>query len=187
MVGVSPSRNFSSRTSSVSAITSINCMTESLGLLLQIGRNRLFDRILGAHRLVVPHDGLHLDEIDDTLEIGLRADRNLQRHRARAQPLANGVENVLEIGAVLVHLVDEADTRNLVLVALPPHRFGLRLHAGDRVNSATAPSSTRRERSTSAVKSTWPGVSMMLMRMSLPHAVVAADVMVMPRSCSCSM
>src|SRR5271170_4413709 len=33
-------------------------------------------------------------------------------------------------------------------------------------NSATAPSRTRRERSTSAVKSTWPGVSMMLMRTS---------------------
>ena len=31
-------------------------------------------------------------------------------------------------------------------------------------NSATAPSSTRSERSTSTVKSTCPGVSMMLMR-----------------------
>jgi len=32
--------------------------------------------------------------------------------------------------------------------------------------TATAESSTRRERSTSIVKSTWPGVSMMLMRCS---------------------
>ena len=53
-------------------------------------------------------------------------------------------------------------------------------------NTATAPSSTRSERSTSAVKSTWPGVSMMLMRCSRQKQVVAADVMVMPRSCSCS-
>ncbi len=57
-------------------------------------------------------------------------------------------------------------------------------------NTATAPSSTRKERSTSIVKSTWPGVSMMLMRCSTPERVqkqvVAADVMVMPRSCSCS-
>jgi hypothetical protein len=52
---------------------------------------------------------------------------------------------------------------------------------------ATAPSSTRSERSTSMVKSTWPGVSMMLMRWPSPQKqVVAADVMVMPRSCSCS-
>jgi hypothetical protein len=51
----------------------------------------------------------------------------------------------------------------------------------------TAPSSTRRERSTSMVKSTWPGVSMMLSRLPAQKQVVAADVMVMPRSCSCSM
>ena len=35
-------------------------------------------------------------------------------------------------------------------------------------NTATAPSSTRSERSTSIVKSTWPGVSMMLMRCETP-------------------
>jgi hypothetical protein len=49
-------------------------------------------------------------------------------------------------------------------------------------NTATAPSSTRRERSTSTVKSTCPGVSMMLIRYPFQWAVVAADVMVMPRS-----
>ena len=42
------------------------------------------------------------------------------------------------------------------------------------------------DRSTSAVKSTWPGVSMMLMRMFFQVQVVAAEVIVMPRSCSCS-
>ena len=50
--------------------------------------------------------------------------------------------------------------------------------------TATAPSSTRRERSTSTVKSTCPGVSMMLIQLSLQLQVVAAEVMVMPRSCS---
>ena len=52
--------------------------------------------------------------------------------------------------------------------------------------TATAPSSTRRLRSTSTVKSTCPGVSMMLIRWSRHDAVVAADVIVMPRSCSCA-
>ena len=52
--------------------------------------------------------------------------------------------------------------------------------------TATAPSRTRSERSTSAVKSTWPGVSMMLIWWSFHQQVVAADVIVMPRSCSCS-
>ena len=54
------------------------------------------------------------------------------------------------------------------------------------LNTVTAPSSTRNERSTSIVKSTWPGVSMMLMRWSFQKQVVAAEVIVMPRSCSCS-
>jgi len=53
-------------------------------------------------------------------------------------------------------------------------------------NTATAPSSTRSDRSTSAVKSTWPGVSMMLIRLSRQKQVVAAEVIVIPRSCSCS-
>ncbi len=37
------------------------------------------------------------------------------------------------------------------------------------------------------VKSTWPGVSMMLIRWLFQMHVVAADVMVMPRSCSWAM
>jgi hypothetical protein len=49
-----------------------------------------------------------------------------------------------------------------------------------------APSSTRMERSTSIVKSTCPGVSMMLMRVSCQKHCVTAEVMVMPRSRSCS-
>mmetsp|Transcript_124959 Transcript_124959/g.339435 ORF Transcript_124959/g.339435 Transcript_124959/m.339435 type:complete len:220 (-) Transcript_124959:179-838(-) len=53
-------------------------------------------------------------------------------------------------------------------------------------NTATAPSNTRRERSTSRVKSTCPGVSTMLMRWPSQKAVVAALVMVIPRSRSCS-
>ena len=36
------------------------------------------------------------------------------------------------------------------------------------------------------VKSTWPGVSMMLIQTSFHRQVVAAEVMVMPRSCSCT-
>ena len=51
----------------------------------------------------------------------------------------------------------------------------------------TAPSSTRSERSTSIVKSTWPGVSMMFSRLPAQNVVVAADVMVMPFSCSWTM
>ena len=51
---------------------------------------------------------------------------------------------------------------------------------------AIAPSRMRRDRSTSTVKSTWPGVSMMLIRWPSHSHAVAAEVIVMPRSCSCS-
>src|ERR1035441_7473442 len=105
---------------------------ESLGLLEQLGGNRL-NVVLRAHGLVVPQNGLHFDQINDALEAGLGSDRNLQRNRARAQALANGLQNVLEVGAVLVHLVHKTDAGNLVLVALSPNRLGLRLHAAHRV------------------------------------------------------
>ncbi len=49
-------------------------------------------------------------------------------------------------------------------------------------NTTTAPSSTRRLRSTSMVKSTWPGVSMRCISCPFQAKVVAAAVMVMPRS-----
>ena len=75
----------------------------------------------------------------------------------------------------------------LVLVGLAPDasRTAAATPATES-KTATAPSRTRRLRSTSTVKSTCPGVSMMLIRWSRQYAVVAADVIVMPRSCSCA-
>ena len=53
--------------------------------------------------------------------------------------------------------------------------------------TSTAPSSTRSARSTSTVKSTCPGVSIMLICVSFQEQKVAADAIVMPRSFSSSM
>ena len=52
--------------------------------------------------------------------------------------------------------------------------------------TTTAPSKTRRDRSTSAVKSTCPGVSTMLIWWSRQWQVMAAEVIVIPLSRSCS-
>ena len=41
--------------------------------------------------------------------------------------------HVEEVGAHAVHLVDEDDARDFVLVGLAPDGLGLRLHRGDRV------------------------------------------------------
>jgi len=93
---------------------------------------------------------------------------------------------VLEVSAVLVHLVDEADARHFVLVALAPHGLVCGCTPETESNSATAPSSTRRLRSTSAVNPRGRGVDDVDEK-SRHMQVVAAEVIVMPRSCSCSM
>ena len=45
-----------------------------VGLVLQVGGD-LDDVPLGAELLVVPDEGLHLDEVDDALVVALGADR----------------------------------------------------------------------------------------------------------------
>ena len=63
----------------------------------------------------------------------LRAERDLDRHRVGAEALADRVDRAPEVRAGAVHLVDEADARDVVAVGLAPHRLGLRLDAGDAV------------------------------------------------------
>ena len=73
------------------------------------------------------------DEIDDPDVRVLGAERQLDRDRVRAQTIAHHLHRAEEVGADAVHLVDERHARHAVLVGLPPHRLGLRLDAGDRV------------------------------------------------------
>jgi len=66
-----------------------------------------------------------------------------------------------------------------------PDDLRLRLHAPTPQNTATAPSSTRSDRSTSMVKSTCPGVSIRWTSAPSHEKCVAAAVIVIPRSLSC--
>ena len=99
-----------------------------LGLLDQILGN-IDVRELGVELLFFPDHALHADEIDQTLEVILRSDRKLDRDRLGAEAIDNILHAFVEVGAGLIHLVGENDARNLVLVALTPDRFGLRLDA----------------------------------------------------------
>src|SRR5690606_18305596 len=85
-----------------------------------------------GHALVVlvPVDGLHLDQIDLTDEVFLGTDLQLQRHRGVAQALLDLLDDAQEVGALAVHLVHVDDTRNAVLVGLTPYGFRLRLDTG---------------------------------------------------------
>ena len=75
----------------------------------------------------------------------------------------------VEVGADAVQLVDEGDPRHAAAVGLVPDGLGLRL-ARRRRRRRPRPRRRARagERSTSIVKSTWPGVSMRLMLVVAP-------------------
>ncbi len=83
--------------------------------------------------VVLVDDRLHVHEVDDALEVGLCADRQLHRHRVRAEAVDHRLDRALEVGADAVHLVDEGHARHAVLVGLAPDGLGLRLHACNRV------------------------------------------------------
>ena len=154
-------------------------------LLFQVVGN--FDDVeLRAEAFVLPEDRVHLDQIDQALEAGFDADRQLQRHRTRAQALLDVVDADVKIGADLIHLVGEDDARHFVLVALAPDGFGLRLHALVAV-----------EHHHRAVEHAQGALHLDgeidvagrvddVEPLAFQNVVVAADVMVMPRSCSCS-
>ena len=103
-------------------------------LFLVFGGNRaaLDD---GAERVVAlvvlgrVGQGLHGQQVDVADEVVLGAHRELHDDRGRVQAVANGTNREVEVGAHLVHLVDEADTRDVVLVGLTPHGLGLGLNA----------------------------------------------------------
>jgi hypothetical protein len=87
---------------------------------------------LHAETVFVPVDGLHLDQIHDTLEPFLGSDRQLDRHRVGTQPGLNLLNHPQEIGSGAIHLVDERQPRHSIPVGLPPDGFGLRLDATHR-------------------------------------------------------
>ena len=131
-----------------------------LGLIDEIGRDLLVME-LGAQRLVVPHHRLHAYEVDDAPTV--LHDRELNdtigsAPGGRGPSLPTGTSR-----ADLVHLLTKIMRRRRI--RWPGATLGPPSHPGRR-QSSTVPSSTRKDRSTSMVKSTWPGVSMMLTRLS---------------------
>src|SRR5699024_5312388 len=86
----------------------------------------LFDLVLGTLTdITAPGDRLHRHQIDDAFELAFLADRDLHDQRAHAETVADRLHGVLEVGSDLVHLVDEADARDVVFVGLSPDLFRL--------------------------------------------------------------
>ena len=75
-------------------------------------------------------DVFHRHQIDDRAEFVARTDWHLNRNWVTGQTFFHLTDHAIKVGAQAVHLVDEHQARNRVLVGLTPHGFGLRLHAG---------------------------------------------------------
>ena len=81
-------------------------------------------------------ESLHLDQVDDPAKarrIGDRslADRDRNRNRVRPEPLGQLAEHSIKSRSDPVHFVDEADSRDVVLVRLTPHGLTLSLDPFD--------------------------------------------------------
>ncbi len=80
---------------------------------------------------VLPDEPLHLDQVHDAPEGLLLADRDLEREGLRVERLVHVLQDLGEVGADPVELVDEDEARDVVAVRLLPDRLGLGLHALD--------------------------------------------------------
>ena len=112
-------------------------VTGGVGLGGEVGGD-LLDPPLLTH-VVVPHQGLHGQEVDDPLVAALDADGELDDRRHGVEAVPDHLHGAVEVGADAVHLVDEADARDRVLVGLAPHRLGLGLDPGHGVEDRHGP------------------------------------------------
>jgi hypothetical protein len=128
-------------------------------------------------------------------EVLLGADRQEERVGVGLQLRADVVDRAVEVGADPVHLVDEGEPRDVVLVGLAPDGLGLGLDAGDGVEDRDRAVEDAQRALHLGREVDVPGVSMMLIRCLIPFQgpqeafqaqEMAAAVIVIPRSRSCS-
>ena len=169
-------------------------------MVLELGADRL-THPGGAQVFALVDPLFHGDEVDDAFQLVFRADRQGHGNRVGPGAVLDHLDAVEEVGAGLVHLVDEDDARHLVAVSLTPHGFGLGFDAGVAVeqNHSTIQNRQRTFDFDGEVHVAG-GVddveTVLVVRRSLcgrrqsiwrcQKVVVAAEVIVMPRSCSCS-
>ena len=79
----------------------------------------------------MPKDGLHLDEVYDTLEGLFSTDRNCHGAGSSTKDVLHLANNLEKVGTGAVHLVDITDTGNVILVGLTPNGFRLGLYTTD--------------------------------------------------------
>ena len=109
-------------------------LTVLLGLLLVLLRdgaahNEGAERVVALVVLGRVGQRLHGQQVDVANEVVLGTHRELHDDRGRVETILNRANREVEVGTHLIHLVDEADTGDVVLVGLTPHGLGLGLDA----------------------------------------------------------
>ena len=95
-------------------------------LFLQVIRNFFYADVLA--QIVIVNISLHLNQVNDALELVLGTDRQLDRNSITLQAILHHVDNVVEVSTHDVHFVDINHTRNLILISLTPYSFSLRFY-----------------------------------------------------------
>src|SRR5690348_16934761 len=81
---------------------------------------------VGCRAEIVGKDNsLLLDQVDKTLEVALTTNRKLDRDRNGSQAITNHIDSAPEVSTDTVHLIHKTDTRDIILVCLPPDCLGL--------------------------------------------------------------
>ena len=101
-------------------------MTALISSIVMLGN--LFLRIICAVFVVIDLR-LHGHQVDNTGEITLGADGQLNRHSVTFESILHHLNNMVKICAHDVHLVNVNHSRNVVVVGLTPNSLRLRLNA----------------------------------------------------------
>ena len=79
-------------------------------------------------KVIIVYISLHFEQIDDTLEVVLSTDRELDRNGITMKSLMEHIQNVVEVCTHDIHLVDIYHSWYLIVISLSPNCFSLRLN-----------------------------------------------------------
>ena len=105
-----------------------------LCFVLHVLRNLCDGDVLAL--LIVVDVGLHLEQVDNSLELVFLTNRKLQTDSILAKSCLNHIYCIVEICSQDIHLVDECHTRYIVGISLTPYVLRLRLYTTLRTEHA---------------------------------------------------
>jgi hypothetical protein len=77
---------------------------------------------------------LHRQQADDALKTRLLTPGELHRHELGAEGALHLLQGALEVGVLAIHLINDDEARQLMLVGILPYQLGADFHARNRVD-----------------------------------------------------